>query len=322
VRTLKKTFIAFSGLFLVTLVVASSGHTQLLDRVHGIVAGSGINYIHLYLGTQRGIFRDEGLDLVLAYVRGTLVGPAIVSGGGDYILSMTPEAMIFGAKVGTPIKIIMGVTTSPNWDLYAHPSVKTIQELKGKILQTGSVGGTQYQLVRMALMQLGLSNPEKEITFVAGGPSSQRILALQSGAAQAAVLALPGNFAAEAMGFRKLVSLGEIVPLPSGAVLASETKLKSQPDQVRRMIRATIRSLRYMLTHRDEAIARLAKDLRNDRELAAKAYDAFVPSVARDGMLTDRHLQLLLQLHGATDLQTSQIADFSFLKSVMREESR
>ena len=289
-----------------------------LEAVHGIVAGSGVNYIHFYLGTQRGFYREEGMDLRLTYVRGTLVGPAIISGGADYILSMTPEAILYGAKVGLPIKIVMGLVNSPNWDLYAHPSIKTVQDLKGKLIQTGSIGGTQSQVVKLALKQLGL-NPEKDLTFIAGGPSSQRILALKSGAADATVLAMPGNFVAEAMGFRKLLSLGEIVPVPSGGILASERKIKENPHQVKRMIRATSKSVHYMLSHKEEAVALLARDLRNDLELAAKAYEAFIPFVSRDGLLTEAQLQLLLKIHGASGLAPGQVADFTFVKEVAKE---
>lgn len=304
------------SLFLVLLFAlqAPAQTPEKPERIKAILSGSGIIFIPFYLGAEKGIYRSEGIHLEVTYVRGTLVGPAILSGGADYILSLGTGTQ-FGAK-GMPVKIVMGVTKGPNWELFAQPAIKTVNDLKGKIIQTGSVGGAQHRVVKLALKQLGL-NPDKDVIFIGGGPSAQRILALQSGAAHAAVLATPANFIAEEMGFRRLVNLGEILPVPTGGIMATEQKIKERPDQVKRMIRATLKGIEYVLSHKEDSVAWIVKDQKLSRDAATRAYDEFVRSLSREGLLTEQQLRLLLQ--DESDVPLNLIADFSLLKEVLKE---
>lgn len=287
------------------------------ERIKAILSGSGIIFMPFYLGAEKGLYRSEGIHLEVTYVRGTLVGPAILSGGADYIVSLGTGTQ-FGAK-GMPVKIVMGVTKGANWELFAQPAIKTINDLKGKIIQTGSIGGAQHRLVKLALKQLGL-NPDKDVVFIGGGPSAQRILALQSGAAHAAVLAPPANFVAEEMGFRRLVDLGEILPVPTAGIMATEQKIKERPDQLKRMIRATLKGIDYVITHKEESVAWIIKDQKLARAQATRAYDDFVRSLARDGLLTEQQLRLLLQ--DDADVPLNQIADFSLLREILKENKK
>jgi ABC-type nitrate/sulfonate/bicarbonate transport system substrate-binding protein len=74
--------------------------------------------------------------------------------------------------------------------------------------------------------------------------------------------------------------------LENGLVLR-RAKLRDNPDQVRRFLRALIRGLHYALDHPNEAVALIQKDWSLDRETAQNAYDVAMPTYNMRGDASD-----------------------------------
>jgi ABC-type nitrate/sulfonate/bicarbonate transport system substrate-binding protein len=79
-----------------------------------------------------------------------------------------------------------------------------------------------------------------------GGSAAGRYAILESGVVDASVLSVPENIIAQEKGFRELLFFGDIIELPQTGIGASDKKIRENPDEVYRMIRATLRGILFV----------------------------------------------------------------------------
>jgi len=78
-------------------------------------------------------------------------------------------------------------------------------------------------------------------------------LAIKSGALSAVVLDPAGTVMAEREGLRSLAYLGDIFPLPFQGYVTTQRKIAENPGQVKRWIRAMIKSLIFLRDQPEDA---------------------------------------------------------------------
>jgi ABC-type nitrate/sulfonate/bicarbonate transport system substrate-binding protein len=110
---------------------------------------------------------------------------------------------------GAPIGIVRIIVQAAPYVLVAKPAIKTLKELKGKLI---SIGGPK-DITRIYLDHMLAPNGIKEGEFemVFAGSTAARFAALQSGAVDATFLTAPFNFYATAAGFADLGQTADYV---------------------------------------------------------------------------------------------------------------
>ena len=129
---------------------------------------------------------------------------------------------------------------------------------------------------------------------------------------------------AEDEGFTRLLYLGDLIELPLSGIAVMDKKLQSQREQVKKVVRGSIRGTRFMKQNRSETIVMLSDALRITPSQAAKAYDASINSFTEDGIISDTGVNLDVQLTRerlkiTKQIPLSQMVDWSLareLKSV------
>jgi NitT/TauT family transport system substrate-binding protein len=267
---------------------------------------------------RKNFFKEENLDVDKVQMQPALGVKALMSGDIDYLLAW--GSALRAAVTGVPIKAVVGFAGRPLHVLIARPEIKTPKDLKGKIIGVDSVAGTVDYLSRVAVRHFGLE-PEKDVTFIVTGESPTRLLALRSGAIDATPIDVAFAVKAEDEGFRRLVYLGDLIELPLSGIAVMESKLQSQRDQVRRVVRAGVRGSRFMKQNRAETVQMLADYLRITPAQSARAYDASINSFTSDGMISDKGVMLDVQLTKerlkiTKDIPLSQLVDWSLVKEI------
>jgi hypothetical protein len=84
------------------------------------------------------------------------------------------------------------------------------------------------------------------------------MLALSAGSIQAAMLTPPYDSMMEKKGFRRLVFVGDVLDYPQGGLATTDKKLEENPAQVKRVVRAMVRSLIRIRQSRDELVPYIA----------------------------------------------------------------
>jgi len=158
------------------------------QRVVVTYSSRSIASIDLFVGQERGFFREEGLEPQLVQVRATVAIAAIVSGEVHALGSI--GSAIRAIPRGAPIKVLAVGLRRPLFWLVTRPEIKTFADLKGKVMGTTTLGGSQHTAGLRMLRRAGL-NPDKDVTVVLGGDVPTQLQGLVNGSIQVGILSPP-----------------------------------------------------------------------------------------------------------------------------------
>ena len=237
----------FLAVLLLAGLIASSARAE---KIRTAVPGLNLNYLTVFSAEDRKFFRDEGLENETIVIGGPAGIAALVSGDVDY--SGAGGSGLRAAVRGAPLKAILYQTEKPTWYLVVHPSITQASDLKGKKIAVALIGDSEDRFTTLFVERAGLS--AKDVTKISVGTSiGDKILGLKSGSVVAAVLDPAATVAAEREGLRKLAYLGDMFPLPFQGYVTTQQKLSENSAQVKRWIRAMVRSLLFVRERPDDA---------------------------------------------------------------------
>jgi NitT/TauT family transport system substrate-binding protein len=288
------------------------------ERVAIATPSRGLFEFPVVVAMRRGFFKDEGIDVDKIQMQPAVGVKALVSGDVDYLLAW--GSALRAAVTGVPIKAVVGLASRPLHVLVARPEIKTPKDLKGKVIGVDSVAGTVDYLSRVALRHFGME-PEKEVKIIVTGESSTRLAALHAGSIDATLIDVAFAVKAEEEGFRRIIYLGDIIELPLSGIAVMDRRLQSHREQVKKVARAALRGTRFMKQNRAETVQMLADYLRITPSQSAKAYDTSIQSFTDDGMISDKGVNLDVQLTKerlklTKDVPLSQLVDWSLVKEI------
>ena len=267
---------------------------------------------------RKGFYRDEGLEVDKVQMQPAVAVKALMSGDIDYLLAW--GSAVRAAVTGVPIKAVVGIADRPLHVLMVRPEIKTAKDLRGKTIGVDSVAGTVDYLSRLAVRHFGME-PNRDVTIIVSGESPTRLAALRSGSVDATAIDVAFAVKAEEEGFKRLLYLGDVIELPLSGIATMDKKLHTQRDQVKRVVRATMRGARFMKQNRVESIQMLSDYLRITPSQAAKAYDTSINSFTDDGIISDNGVNLDVQLTKerlklTKEIPLSQLVDWSLVKEI------
>lgn len=295
-----------------------------IERVKLAIPTVAVMYAPIYFGLDQGIYSSEGLDLEIVSMRTDLAIAALGTGEIDYIGH--GGAALRAAAQGFPLKLVFALDHKAPFWLVARPEIENLHLLKGKKIGVSFPGDTPQLVLKRFLRQQGI-DPDREVSYVAGQFSPTAFQSLLGGALDAAILAPPFNVLAEEKGLRVLSFLGAAVPdaTTSNGIVASDRKIKSQPDQVRHMVRANLRALLAFRQKKDAAVDLLVSQFNISQRTAERVYGHALEILTPDGELSHEKLRTILNMMQETGkkdplaLQPDALLDFSFLREAQKE---
>jgi NitT/TauT family transport system substrate-binding protein len=304
---------------LVALTILATGDpAPAAERVTIATPSRGLFEFPVVVALRKGFYRDEGIEVDKIQMQPAIGVKALMSGDVDYLLAW--GSALRAAVSGVPIKAVLGFAGRPLHVLIARPEIKSPKDLKGKIIGVDSVAGTVDYLSRVAVRHFGFE-PEKDVKIIVTGESPTRLAALRAGAIDATPIDVAFAVKAEDEGFKRLVYLGDLIELPLSGIAVMDQKLQTQRDQVKKVVRAGVRGLRFMKQNRNETVQMLADYLRITPSQSARAYDASINSFTDDGMISDKGVLLDVQLTKerlklTKDIPLSQLVDWSLVREI------
>lgn len=293
------------SLFLALLLIPDFSFPQSFERGLekirvGTPSPSSIAVLQLRIANLKGFFREEGLEVEVIAMRVPVSVVALTTKDIDYA---TPAGTILVSAIkGLPVKIVMYFLRVPLHVLVVRPEIRSIQELKGKLVGIGGFGEATEPMLR-AMLGLAKMDMDKDVKVVPVSGSGNRFVSLTTGLLEAAVLPPPYNLQAEAKGYRRLMSVAEVPEVIDGTVaLAPPTglgvnveKLQNNPQQIKRMIRALVKSHSFIRTQKVETTKIISDWLKVDRSMASGAYDMYVGAMSEDGLVGGKVLESAIE---------------------------
>lgn len=302
-----------------------SAFPQPLKKVRMGSSSTNVSFLALYTALHRGFFRDEGIDLEIVFMPANLASTAVLNGDVDYNGAVT--GTIGAAVQGRPMKVMLFTVAKPLLFLVGQKNIKDVKQLKGKKIAGSSPGGSATLLANQALKQIGLE-PGKDVSVLQmSGSAASRYAVLESGVVDASLLSVPENIIAVERGYHELLFLGDVIEFPQNGFGASEKKIRENPDEIYRMVRATVRGLQFVWEPKNhEAVTNiLMKQWKvSDRKMAAEMSRQVSRVLTKDAYVKPESVQVLIDLARDSAKVTrpvavNEVVDYSFLDKARRE---
>jgi ABC-type nitrate/sulfonate/bicarbonate transport system substrate-binding protein len=116
-----------------------------------------------------------------------------------------------GAIQGLPLRVVAAYGERSGWVLVSRTSIKSVPELKGKVIAVGNPGSGPDTNGRIMVKHFGLE-PDRDVKFVAAaeGLPEGRLLRVQQGFIDATVVPIPGDLSAKKLGLNVIARSYEI----------------------------------------------------------------------------------------------------------------
>lgn len=240
---------------------------------------ANITHASALVGIQQGFFTKNlgsgGKLATTVYNSGTQETTAILAGQLDAAyVGPNPAINAFQKSGGTSIKIISGAATG-GASVVVKPGITSASGLKGKIVDTPSLGNTQDVAVRYWLKQNGLATTTTgggDVTIKPTNPNSNAVLQFQSG--QIAGASEPSPYDVEMVKDGGKVLFTE--PGVTTLLVVTQPFLKAHPAIVSDLLKGQIEANDYIA--KDPAAAQSAAN----KELAALSGKGIKSSVLPD----------------------------------------
>ena len=242
------------------------------------IGSSNISFTNFstFYARERKFFEKEGFEAKTIIAQTSVALTAMVAGDVDYTTFTT--SAIEAALKGMPIRLVAVTTQYPPMGLVVRKEITQVTDLKGKKLGVSSYGGTTYGQAIFVLKHYGV-NP-KDVTILALGDQRVSPTALKNRHVDAAIITPPGDMKAVALGdFKILLDAGTVYKLPSGGISTTLKKIRENPTEVRKVVRAVVGATRFMTEpqNKDDVINYIVTFFKLDKSSAEEFYRKLVP---------------------------------------------
>jgi NitT/TauT family transport system substrate-binding protein len=269
-----------------------------------------------------GLFKKYGLDVDLVYISGSpLLTAAMVS--GQVPLSFVGSPAVVASAVGGADTVLLSCAISMAYGrLFAVPQIESLSQLRGKKIGITRLGAIDDAILRYILKQRA-NISDREVTFISGGGTSERLVALTRGAIDASVMSPPQDSIAEKSGLNELVDLNKIgIYTPASCIASTKSYVRQNRDTVLRVMKGFVEGLKFFRENRSFAL-RVAADFTRttDMEALSSSYDMAIQLQDKVPFVNVKGIEFLLRITEARDpraknFDPAALVDSSFMQEL------
>ena len=322
IRTNSTRVIVLIAWLLAMTLTPAIGFSAQDDKVIISYSSRDFSFLPGHVAVVKGFFRDEGLDPVMVQMRPPIAAPALTAGEIHY--TTTFGSTLNAIMQGVPLRMLAVITEKSPYYIVARPGIKSVAELRGKKLAAQQRGLSDRVMAEAILEAKGVDL--KDVQFVTlSGDLPVRMSALTSGLVDAVCLLPPGPVLLEKDGYRIIAGPNDVkLGVPTNGLTATNQRLSEKRAEVKKVLRAMSRGLRFVRERREETIAIMGQWLSQKPDIAARSYDLIIAGYSQDGATSDTTWQALIDSRVQSvglprPNSLDQVRDFTLLREVQKE---
>ena len=276
--------------------VVAAAPASALDKVR---AAKSVNtawaFIPLDVGAAEGIWAKYGLEVEISALQGDAkLQQALTSDSVDFGLGSGPS-MAFAVK-GAPVVAIAAFAGEPrniSVVIAANSPIKSVADLKGKLLSVTTAGSLTDWLVHRLSVQEGWGTDGVKTAALGGFEAA--LPALKTGQIDGIMAATEAGYLLEERGEgRILVGMEKYAPkFHTHVVFARKALVASNPDLVSRFLKGFFASVAFMKANKDKTSAVAESVLKESPAVASKTYDYEISMLETDGHFDPQAVEVL-----------------------------
>jgi ABC-type nitrate/sulfonate/bicarbonate transport system substrate-binding protein len=246
------------------------------EKLVGLQSAPSIAMALPWFAEEARLYPKYDLDFQLVYIASSGIVTAAMTGGNGSVAIVGGEGPIRAYLSGNTDFVFIGsVKNVLTHSIMGKPEIKRPEDLKGKRIGVGRIGGNSHYFAQLGMRQKGL-DPLKDANLIQTGGAPETFLALATGAVDAASLTTPQDTRAAFQGFNYVIDGREIKPayVATGFVTLRSVITK-RPKVISQFMHMMAESYKIMVTDRDLAFRLMAKKIGlTDRKVFDAAYTA------------------------------------------------
>jgi NitT/TauT family transport system substrate-binding protein len=293
----------------------SAGEAPSLRGVYNALGGT---MSPVWIAQDLGLFTKHGLQHSLNYLAATTAIQAIV--GGTEEIGLVGNQGIDVALEGADTVYIASTAPRFIFHLYGDPSIKSVADLKGKVVAVTQPAASTDYASRMLLRRFGLV-PDQDVKILYAGSSPAVLTTLKSGNAAAGLMSAPITFQAQELGLKHILNVTQLnIPFIFVAVVTTRKVVQQKPDAVSRYLRGYTEAISIIRRDKETAMKVMAKFMKTDnRQLLEAVYEEHAPVFQRVPLMTKDEVQAVLEVAKSPKAAQAKPEDFfdnSFLQKL------
>jgi len=247
----------------------------------------------LWIAADRNLFSKYGLNVDLRYIAPATATQALI---GKNLEIINPGGEIVEAGLnGEPVVYIAGIMNRAVMSIYAKPEIRSLADLKGKVLAVTVPGATTDFAARVLLQQARLT-PGKDVKLIYLKGMVEILTGINQGNADAGIFTSPTTLKAQHAGLKELVNVTEQnIPMIHAALASTKDYVKTNPDNVRRFLQAYLEGIKISHTDAEYAKQIIGKYTKTtDAADLENSYQTFLPAWERLPLVPAAAVQTML----------------------------
>lgn len=321
-KTMRKLLIAAAFL----IVLFEAGATQAQRKIFVGLSTLNSRVTPLWIAQERGFFAKNGLEVLLVLTRVSQPAIAALLAGEMQMVYGGSTAALGAVSGGADLKVIAALTNRLTYDLVARPGINRPEELRGKRLGVGSIGGTVWMGAMLGLEHLGLEPSRDRISILVVGDQTNTGQALEAGSIDAALLDGVFTRRLRQKGFPVIAEFaGASIPFAGQGIVTSGSYLTKQPAIIENFLKGLIEGIEFSLAPANKAAVLKTMTARLRLPDAASAeigYQDLIhgiepkPYPSLEGL---RNLQRLMRVHNPKvgSIKVEEMVDDRILRRII-----
>jgi ABC-type nitrate/sulfonate/bicarbonate transport system substrate-binding protein len=220
----------------------------------------------LWITKEAKLFEKYGNQVQLIFIQGATSAAAALVSGDAQVGMFSPQVVIETSLRGLDLTMFGRLGNSMDNRIFARKGIKSIKEVRS--LAISRFGSNADFAARYLLQREGL-RPETDVALLQVGNQSNRIAAVQTSNADAAILTPPMTLQAKKLGYSLLIDASKLgIPYSSLFFVSRKPYLaRSRADMVN-FTKAMIEGVHYYKANHEFSLKVLSKYMKvSDREV-------------------------------------------------------
>jgi ABC-type nitrate/sulfonate/bicarbonate transport system substrate-binding protein len=263
----------------------------------------------VWVAQELALFAKHGLQHNLNYLAATTAVQALAAGSEE--IGLVGNQGIDVALEGADTVYVASTVSRFIFQLYGDPSIKSVHDLKGKVVVATQPAASTDYATRMVLRRFGLV-PDKDVKILYAGNMPALLSMLKAGNAQAGIMSVPTIFQAQELGLKQIVNVTELnIPFIFVAVATTRKMIQQKPDAIMRFLRAYSESIAVIKKDKETALKAIGKFLKTDNRRALDGiYDDYADAFPRVPLMTKEEVKAVLDVAKSPRAQQVRPEDF------------
>jgi ABC-type nitrate/sulfonate/bicarbonate transport system substrate-binding protein len=267
-----KRALAMAILFAVLAMPAANAQEPAKLRINVF---PGVQNLPIFVGQAKGVFARHKLDVELQFTPNSPAQREGLAKGAFEIAHAGVDNSVALAETGAGSIIVMGGDSGMQ-ELFAQADVKSILDLKGRVIIVDAPNTAYALVVKKALLKEGLQVGRDYTMKPTGGTAARYGLMKENKEYAAGMLNPPFSISATRAGLRSLGAAVKLIgPYQGTGCWVLRSWAEANASTLERYIAAYVEALRWALTpaNRPESVELLAERLKIAPDIAAATYE-------------------------------------------------